>query len=59
VVALFSEEERDVALPHGRWRILLDSGAPQFAVPGAKPARVDGAAVRLCGRHAVVLERTA
>src|SRR5438067_4260655 len=59
VVALFSEEERDVALPHGGWRILLDSGAAQFAVPGAKAARVEGEAVRLCGRHAVVLERTA
>jgi maltooligosyltrehalose trehalohydrolase len=59
VVALFSEEERTVALPPGSWRPLLDSGAPLYAVPRGKPARVEPGAVRLCGRHAVVLERTA
>jgi maltooligosyltrehalose trehalohydrolase len=58
IVALFSEEERDVALPQGQWRALLDSGAPPYAVPGAKPARLDRGMVRLCGRHALVLERT-
>ena len=57
LVALFSEEELSVELPQGRWRALLDSGAEPYAVPGARPARVEGRAVRLCGRHAVVLER--
>src|SRR5262249_52679391 len=59
LVALFSEEERSVELPPGRWRTLLDSGAEASAVPGARPARLEGGAVRLCGRHAVVLERAA
>ncbi|HYZ89647.1 MAG TPA: malto-oligosyltrehalose trehalohydrolase [Myxococcales bacterium] len=58
VVALFGEEGRDVALPAGKWRILLDSGAAQYGVPGAKPARLDEGRVRICGRGAVVLERT-
>jgi maltooligosyltrehalose trehalohydrolase len=58
VVALFAEEERDVALPAGRWRVLLDSGAARYAVPGAKPARLEEGSVRICGRGAVVLERT-
>ncbi|HWE26093.1 MAG TPA: malto-oligosyltrehalose trehalohydrolase [Myxococcales bacterium] len=58
IVALFAEEERDVALPAGRWRVLLDSGAAPYAVAGAKPARLSDASVRLCGRCAVVLERT-
>jgi maltooligosyltrehalose trehalohydrolase len=59
VVALFAEEERDLELPRGSWRPLLDSGAPRYSVPGAKAARIDGSRLRLCGRHAVVLERTA
>ncbi len=59
VVALFSEEEREVELPPGRWRAVLDSGAEPYAVPGARPARVESGTARLCGRHAVVLERTA
>jgi maltooligosyltrehalose trehalohydrolase len=59
LVALFSEEEREVRLPPGRWRALLDSGAEPYAVPGARPARTYGGATSLCGRHAVVLERTA
>jgi hypothetical protein len=58
VVALFAEEERGVALPAGSWQILLDSGAPPYAVQGSKPARLEGGSVRLCGRCAVVLERT-
>jgi len=59
VVALFSEEERLVELPPGRWRAVLDSGAEPYAVPGARPARIGSGTARLCGRHAVVLERTA
>jgi maltooligosyltrehalose trehalohydrolase len=59
LVALFSEEERDVALPPGRWRAVLDSGAEPYAVPGARPTRIEGGTARLCGRHALVLERTA
>src|SRR5882672_2036560 len=59
VVALFSEEEREVELPPGKWRAVLDSGAEPYAVPGARPARIEGGTARLCGRHAVVLERTA
>ena len=59
VVALFDEQERDVDLPRGSWRALLDSGAPQYAVPGGKQARIDGSRLRLCGRQAVVLERAA
>jgi maltooligosyltrehalose trehalohydrolase len=59
VVVLFSEEEREVELPPGTWRAVLDSGAEPYAVPGARPARIEGGIARLCGRHAVVLERTA
>ena len=59
IVALFSEKERSVALPEGRWRILLDSGTESYGVPGAKSAVVEGSTLRLCGRHAVVVERTA
>jgi maltooligosyltrehalose trehalohydrolase len=59
LVALFSEEERPLELLQGRWRIVLDSGAPSFAVPGARPARLEGGALRLCGRQAVILERAA
>ena len=59
LIALFSEDELAVELPPGRWRTLLDSGADPYAVPGARPARFEGSALRLCGRHAVVLERTA
>ncbi len=59
LVALFSEEEREVDLPPGRWRALLDSGAEPYAVPGARPARIEGGRARLRGRQAVVLERTA
>ena len=59
LVALFSEEDLAVELPAGPWRVLLDSGADPYGVPGARPARLEGAALRLCGRHAVVLERTA
>jgi maltooligosyltrehalose trehalohydrolase len=59
LVALFSEEQRAVTLQEGSWRILLDSGAPSFRVsPDAQPARLDARELRLCGRHAVVLERT-
>ena len=58
LVVLFSEEERDVDLPAGRWRAVLDSGAEPYAVPGARPARIQGGTARLCGRHALVLERT-
>ena len=58
VVALFAEEEREIELPRGTWRPLLDSGAEPYAVPGGKAARIEGGRVRLCGRHAVVLERT-
>ena len=56
---LFSEEERGVDLPPGRWRTVLDSGAEPYAVPGARPARIEGGRAHLCGRHALVLERTA
>jgi maltooligosyltrehalose trehalohydrolase len=59
LVVLFSEEDREVALPPGSWRTLLDSGAEPYAVPGARPAQIEGGAARLCGRHAVVLERAA
>jgi maltooligosyltrehalose trehalohydrolase len=59
VVALFSEEQRAVELDEGDWRVILDSGAPAFRVSEeAQPARLDGRALRLCGRQAVVLERT-
>ena len=49
-----------IALIDGSWRILLDSGAPSFRVSeDALPARLEGNVLRLCGRHAVVLEQTA
>jgi hypothetical protein len=48
-----------VQLPEGRWSTVLDSGAEPYAAPGARPARIEGGKARLCGRHALVLERTA
>ncbi|GAC1607560.1 MAG: hypothetical protein NVS4B10_22670 [Myxococcales bacterium] len=57
VAALFAEGEGRVRLPGERLRVLLDSGSGDFAVPGAVPARLDGDALVLCGRQAVVLER--
>jgi len=60
VAALFAEEERTVQLPPGAWRVLLDSGAEAFAASaGAKPARLEGTILHMCGRQAVVLERAA
>ncbi|MFL5410199.1 MAG: malto-oligosyltrehalose trehalohydrolase [Myxococcales bacterium] len=60
VVALFAEEQSSVDLGETGWRILLDSGAPSFRVSeDAEPARLDGSMLRLCGRHAVVLEKVA
>jgi maltooligosyltrehalose trehalohydrolase len=57
VVALFAEAEARVELPGGRLRVLLDSGSADYGVPAAKPARLEGNALLLCGRQAVVLER--
>ena len=59
VAPVVAERNLAVELPAGPWRVLLDSGADPYGVPGARPARLEGAALRLCGRHAVVLERTA
>ena len=60
LVTLFAEEQAAVDLGDGSWRILLDSGAPSFRVSeDALPARLEGNVLRLCGRHAVVLEQTA
>jgi maltooligosyltrehalose trehalohydrolase len=46
------------ALPSSGFRVLLDSAASEFG-PGAdaKPARVEGRSIALCGRQAVVLEK--
>ena len=57
VVALFAEAEARVDLPGGRLRVLLDSGSGDYGVPAARPARLEGNALFLCGRQAVVLER--
>jgi maltooligosyltrehalose trehalohydrolase len=56
LVALFAEVEARVELPGGRLRLLLDSGDADHGVPSAKPARLEGNALFLCGRQAVVLE---
>jgi maltooligosyltrehalose trehalohydrolase len=58
VVAAFDEGPCTAALPPGRWRVLLDSSAPQFGpAADAAPARLDGSTLQLCGRQAVVLEK--
>jgi maltooligosyltrehalose trehalohydrolase len=60
VVALFAEEQTSVDLAETGFRILLDSGAPSFRVSeDAQPARLEGSVLRLCGRQAVVLEKSA
>jgi maltooligosyltrehalose trehalohydrolase len=60
LAVLFSEEQRPLELGGSGWRILLDSGAPSFRVSeDALPARLEGNVLRLCGRHAVVLEQAA
>jgi maltooligosyltrehalose trehalohydrolase len=46
------------ALPEDGFRVLLDSSAPeQSPAPDARPARIEGRAISLCGRQAVVLEK--
>ena len=56
-VALFDEGSAAVDLPAAGFRLLLDSGR-DAGVPGGKAARLEGSRLFLCGRQAVVLERT-
>ena len=44
-----------MGLPAGRFRVLLDSSAPEYGA-GTGPARMDAGGLRLSGRQAVVLE---